>query len=287
MKILITGASGNVGKGMTELLRAKHELVLYDLGPMKTDLPFVQGDIQIGQNLYRAMQGCDLVLHTPAWHGIHSGSRTRLDFWRLNVDGTYHVFDTAVETGVKRVVFLSSTAWYGHYNKYGFTKVIGEEICEYYWRNHQIRYAAMRPAAFVPFRPGVEGARDMVRRFINADPDRRDVLQCILRAIESENYTNDWFHILSQHPFNEEETKAWETDPLAVVDQHVPGSAVLLKKHDISLKYPLKPADIKKTCTVLNWQPQHNLVTYLRELLELDRSTGLNSLTCDYPLPLP
>ena len=71
MKVLITGASGNVGAGMTALLRDRHQIILHELGPMHADLPFFQGDIQVGQNLYAAMSGCDVVVHTPAWHGIH------------------------------------------------------------------------------------------------------------------------------------------------------------------------------------------------------------------------
>ena len=48
MMILVTGASGNVGKGMIERLKAaRHELVLHDLGLLPegepfTGLPFVQ-----------------------------------------------------------------------------------------------------------------------------------------------------------------------------------------------------------------------------------------------------
>lgn len=287
MKILITGASGNVGQGMTHILRGKHEIVLHDLGPMSTDLPFFQGDLQVGQNLYPAMVGCDVVLHTPAWHGIHWRSRTQLDFWRLNVDGTHHVFDTARQCGVKKVVFMSSTAWYGHYDKYGFTKVIGEEICEYFWRSHKIKYAAMRPAAFVPFKTGIEGAQDMIRRFMNNDPDRRDVLECIRLAIESDNYTNDWFHILSQHPFSEAEVARYESSPLDLLDQHAPGAKAMFPKHGLKLEGKLKPADIQKTKDVLGWSPKNDLVTFTKELLAVDTSVGLEKFTCDYPLPLP
>lgn len=286
MKILITGATGNVGRGMTEILRGRHDVVLHDLGPYETDLPYFQGDLQVGQNIFRAMQGCDVVVHTPAWHGIHSRTRTRQDFWRLNVDGTHHVFDAAVECGVKKVVFLSSTAWYGHYDKYGFTKVIGEEICEYFWRNHQIRYAAMRPAAFVPFRDGVVGAQDMIRRFINADPDRRDVLECVRLAVENEGYTNDWFHILSQHPFGAEEVARWEGDAVGVLEGRAAGARKLVEKYKLSLAFKLREADIAKTKSVLGWQPKHDLVSFMKELILLDSGPGLETLKCDYPLPL-
>jgi nucleoside-diphosphate-sugar epimerase len=156
MKILLTGATGNVGRGMTQRLReAGHELVLYDVNRLPDeelfrDLEFIQGDAQQGIGLDRAAQGCDLILHTPAWHGIHWGAKTEVDFWRLNVDGTFWMFQAAQAAGIKRVVFLSSQAWHGHYDKYGFTKVIGEELCEYNRRSHGISYVAIRPADFTP-----------------------------------------------------------------------------------------------------------------------------------------
>jgi nucleoside-diphosphate-sugar epimerase len=85
MKILLTGATGNVGRGMTQRLRdTGHELVLYDMNRLPEEelfrgLEFVQGDAQQGIGLDRAAQGCDLILHTPAWHGIHWQAKTEVD----------------------------------------------------------------------------------------------------------------------------------------------------------------------------------------------------------------
>src|SRR5262245_25143018 len=157
MRILLTGATGNVGRGIIPHLRtARHDLILYDVVTLPdtepfAGLPFIQGDIQAGIGLDRAAQGCDLILHTPAWHGIHWRQKTEADYWRLNVDGTFWIFQAAVAAEIQRVVFLSSMAWQNHYDKYGFTKRIGEELCEYYRLNHQVRYVAVRPADFTPW----------------------------------------------------------------------------------------------------------------------------------------
>src|SRR4051812_10765835 len=118
MKILITGAGGNVGRGMVpRLLSRGHDLVLSDVNPLPPPLeqqPFVQCDVQCGFGLERAAAGCDLVLHLPAWHGIHSKVKTEIDYWRLNVDGTFWMFQAARSAGITRVVFLSSMAWDRH-----------------------------------------------------------------------------------------------------------------------------------------------------------------------------
>ena len=84
MKIFITGATGNVGKGMVARLReAGHDLILHDLEPVPDGEPFaglrfIQGDAQAGIGFDRAVAGCDLVLHTPAWHGIHWRRKTEI-----------------------------------------------------------------------------------------------------------------------------------------------------------------------------------------------------------------
>src|ERR1051326_1041361 len=112
MKILITGASRNVGQGMTARLRAGgHQPGLRYLDPLPdvepfAGLPFVQGDAQQGIGFDRAVAGCDLVLHTPAWHGIHWRRKTEIDYWRLNVDGSFWMFQAATQAGVKRMVFM-------------------------------------------------------------------------------------------------------------------------------------------------------------------------------------
>ncbi|RYG34424.1 NAD(P)-dependent oxidoreductase, partial [bacterium] len=123
MKILVTGAGGNIGRGVVpKLLDRGHEVVLSDLNRLETNLPFFQFDVQQGFGLERAAEGCDLILHTPAWHGIHWNQKTEADFWRLNVDGAFWAFQAARSAGVSRFVFLSSQSWHGHYDKYGFTK---------------------------------------------------------------------------------------------------------------------------------------------------------------------
>src|SRR3954462_4194652 len=103
MRILITGASGNVGQGVTPLLRSRgHDLILHDLNRFKTDLPFVQGDAQIGDGFVEAARGCDVIIHTPAWHGVHWNAKTEVDFWRLNVDGTFWLFQSALRNKVPK-----------------------------------------------------------------------------------------------------------------------------------------------------------------------------------------
>jgi NAD-dependent epimerase/dehydratase family protein len=285
MKILVTGASGNVGKGMTERLKAAgHELVLHDLAPLPegepfTGLPFVQGDAQQGIGFDRAAAGCDLILHTPAWHGIHTRQRTEVDFWRLNVDGTFWIFQAAAHAGVKRLVFMSSLAWYGHYDKYGFTKRLGEELCEYYRRNHGIRYVAVRPSGFVPWRDWVNhyGAELLYGRV-----DREDVLDCVQCAIERlagalpEDAEPEGIAAIAHraNAFTEEQLEGWEADPLAACERIFPGSRRLVEKYQINIARKPHVVNLGDTPETTGYRPKRHFGTFLEELARLDVEGG-------------
>ncbi|MDQ3900742.1 MAG: NAD(P)-dependent oxidoreductase, partial [Actinomycetota bacterium] len=70
MRVLITGAGGNLGAGLTERLADRHDLRLADIVPIETRQPFVQLDVRNGEQYIDAAAGVDLIVHTPAWHGI-------------------------------------------------------------------------------------------------------------------------------------------------------------------------------------------------------------------------
>lgn len=278
MRVLIIGASGNVGTGITEILRDRHQVVLYDLNQTTTDLPFFQGDVQIGWNLLPAAEGCDVIVHTAAWHGIHSRFKTESDYWRLNIDGTFHMFQAAIQQDVQKIIFLSSMSMYNRYSKYGLTKVIGEELCEYYWRNHGLRYIALRPGNFTPWKSFI----DYGARFLYGGVDRRDVLQCVMTAVEDESVTNDWFHVQSESGLTEQDIEDWDKNPLGVLERRFPGSVALISKYEIGLERKPVITDIRKTEEILGWKPRHDFATFLEELEELDRKDAVHQQACDY-----
>ncbi len=252
------------------MLRDRHELVLYDLHPIESEFCTIQGDIQTGDRLELAAEGCDLIVHTPAWHGIHMKDRTDAEFWRLNVDGTFWMFQAAVQQRVQKVIYLSSIAWNNTYEKYGFTKIVGEQLCEYYWRNHQIRYIALRPGGFTPWTRFVQYGE----RFFTIGVDRRDVLDGIVLAIGDQTLTNDHFILMQDLPLTDSELGEWAADPGKVLGRHVPGAAELAGKYRIDLSKAPRRHDIERTKRVLKWKPKYNLITFFRELKEWDARGG-------------
>lgn len=297
MRILITGASSNVGWGMIPRLRELgHDLVLSDIiklpdaEPFK-GLPFVQCDVQAGFGLERAAQGCDLILHLPAWHGIHWGQKTEADFWRLNVDGTFWMFQAAQGAGIKRVVFLSSQAWHGHYDKYGFTKRVGEELCEYNRRNHKIRYVAVRPADFTPW--GNDFVNHYGARLLYGGVDREDVLDCVTLSVQklAEEQTQQAepegiiVNAVRSNAFRSAQIENWEANPLDTCEQIFPGARALIEKYNIRIQRKPELSDGGDAATAIGYTPQRHFGTFLEQLRKIDAEGGedaVRAIECPY-----
>ena len=168
---------------------------------MDTKHEFYQADIQTGWRITEAARGCDVLVDLAAWHGIHSYAKTEADFWRLNIDGTFHALQAAVHAGIPRVVYASSAAIYDPYGKYGFTKKIGEELLQYVNRRHQINCVSLRPWDFTPWRSFIAYGARMLRGGV----DRRDVIECFRLAIEAETTGVAALNVGRGQPFTPEE----------------------------------------------------------------------------------
>ncbi len=163
--VLMTGASGDVARGVLPFLEKDFSLRLLSLDGPAHDARFVQADILDWSALGRAMEGCDAVLHLAVASG-HSGTFEDDAFndqrFQVNVQGTYHVFECARRAGVKRVVQVSSlmAVWgYGRdsliagdapprpVGTYGLTKALGEKIAEHYARTMSLEVIVLRIAA--------------------------------------------------------------------------------------------------------------------------------------------
>lgn len=289
MRILLTGAGGNLGRGLGPRLRAAgHSLVLSDLdrpADLAADAEFVQCDVQAGFGLERAAAGCDLLLHTPAWHGIHSRAKTEVDFWRLNVDGLFWALQAARSAGVSRLVFLSSMSWHGHYEKYGFTKRVGEELCEYHRRNHGLRTVIVRPHDFTPW--GSDWLNRYGARLLYGGVDREDVLDCVEAAVTrlagepAADAEGIVVNAVRPNVFTDADLDGWEQDPVAACERIFPGSRGLVDKYDIdirrrpSLVDPLGAAEI-------GYAPTRHFGTFLQKLRELDGAGSVGEQHCPY-----
>ncbi|HSB91985.1 MAG TPA: NAD-dependent epimerase/dehydratase family protein [Flavitalea sp.] len=118
MKTLITGASGYLGNQLAHALADSGSevvaLVRSDAAKALLQHPNITifpGDVVDRGSLTRAMKGCSQVYHMAAKVG--AWGKDVSSFYRVNVEGTGNVLESALETGIEKVVFTSTSGVIG------------------------------------------------------------------------------------------------------------------------------------------------------------------------------
>ena len=152
MQILVTGASGRIGRYVVkELVSAGHSVTGVDILTSDGSSPrFLRVDLTDTGEVYQALAGAKIeaVVHLGAWAnaGIVPDTRTYGD----NVQGTFNLFQACADLGIQRVVSASSAQVYGFAkappvyvpvdeahplrpaNCYALSKVVGEQAADYF-----------------------------------------------------------------------------------------------------------------------------------------------------------
>jgi nucleoside-diphosphate-sugar epimerase len=203
-RILIIGAAGQVGTDLTAALRARHGLdrvvatyhrtfpVLHGHAPAEfldvTDREALRSIIEqynIGTifHLAAVLSGTGEIDPNHAWH--------------INVVGLKNVLDLAVEFTMNQVFWPSSIAVFGPLSPrvstpqhtilepntmYGITKVVGEQLCHYYYQKYQLDVRSIRYPGLVTYKTFSGGGTSdySVEMFIEAK--KRGRYTCFVRA---------------------------------------------------------------------------------------------------------
>jgi nucleoside-diphosphate-sugar epimerase len=166
----ISGGAGFLGLHLARKLIADgNEVRSLDLVPLQEpdlDVHELRGDIRDDAACRELVDGARILVHAAAALPIR-GSRHEIR--SVNVEGTLTLLAAAAEAGVRRVVFVSSTAVYGVPEKhpieeddplegvghYGESKIEAEEICRAFMRRG-LDCVIVRPKTFIgPERLGV------------------------------------------------------------------------------------------------------------------------------------
>ena len=176
--ILVTGAAGFLGSAVCQtFLHAGFPVVGVDnfdafynpgikraraarlaaLGPFRLHDVDVRDEHAILQLLQNA--GINAVVHLAALAGVRPSLERPQDYMAVNVQGTANVLDAAIQTGVERVVFGSSSSVYGERDRvpfhendaadqpvspYAASKRAGELLAATHWNLYQLPVACLR-----------------------------------------------------------------------------------------------------------------------------------------------
>lgn len=165
MKILLTGASGVLGQNMAAYLARKgyHDLVFWDIVKAESfdarPQPFVVGDIlddTIGDHHF---EGVETIIHCASAAPSYKADRIQ----SIVVEGTRKLLARARRLGVRRFIYISSTAVYGipdhapvretdelqdFHDPYNRAKIAAEALCQTY-RDAGMCIPILRPRTFL------------------------------------------------------------------------------------------------------------------------------------------
>ncbi|MCH7407974.1 NAD-dependent epimerase/dehydratase family protein [Belliella sp. DSM 111904] len=117
MKILITGATGLVGRYLIEKFKDQGEIFATKRpesiisGLDKYPITWLEADIRDYQAIEAALEGIDLVIHAAALVSYESKDADLLV--KTNVEGTSNLVNAMLEKGIKKLIQISSVAALG------------------------------------------------------------------------------------------------------------------------------------------------------------------------------
>src|SRR5689334_14621180 len=112
-RILVTGASGLLGRFVVdEMLAHGYEVRGFDRRAGTAAIDWHVADITDTAAVTHAVRDMDAVLHIAAVPNIWSGDGQAI--MRVNVLGSYTIFEAAEAAGISRVIFCSSDSVVGY-----------------------------------------------------------------------------------------------------------------------------------------------------------------------------
>lgn len=305
--ILVTGGAGFIGSNIAEALLAQGHrvIVLDDLSSGRTDnidhllhnerFTFIRGsvlDSGLLRSIMKTYQICG-ISHQAAIPSVMKSILEPVKTIEANIAGTANLFDIAVESGCKRVVFASSCAVYGDgpeltkredmplkpLSPYAVSKAAKEMLAQNFCSLHNMKivglryfnvygrrqdptsgYAAVMPTFITKAIKNepipIEGDGAQTRDFVYVD----DVVKANLLALKAENGAGRCFNIASGFSISIRE--------LATIITEVAGSQSTI------IHKPERPGDIKESRADigyarrdLGYAPEYDIVRGLEQTI--------------------
>ena len=140
--VLITGGTGSFGNTFVPMTLEKFnpkKIIIYSRDEMKQwnmakkfqgdkRVRFFIGDVRDKDRLYRALDGVDYVIHAAATKIVPTAEYNPFECIKTNVNGAMNLIDACIDSGIKKLVALSTDKASSPINLYGATKLCSDKI---------------------------------------------------------------------------------------------------------------------------------------------------------------
>ena len=141
--ILITGGTGSFGNHFTDYVLQHYKpkkIIIYSRDEYKQFvmsnqykehrdiLRYFIGDVRDEARLKMAMKGADYVIHAAALKQVPACEYNPNEAIKTNINGAMNVINAALETGVEKVIALSTDKAVNPINLYGGTKLVSDKL---------------------------------------------------------------------------------------------------------------------------------------------------------------
>lgn len=142
--ILVTGGTGSFGNAFTHYVLENYnpkKIIIYSRDEYKqfvmrnkfkehdTKLRFFIGDVRDEARFRRALAGgVDYIIHAAALKQVPACEYNPMEAVKTNIDGAMNIINAALDSGVQKVVALSTDKAVNPVNLYGGTKLVSDKL---------------------------------------------------------------------------------------------------------------------------------------------------------------
>ena len=287
MKILVTGSSGHLGEAICRVLK-KRAIDYIGIDIKEGAFTNKIGSITDNQIVLEIMDGIDFVIHSATLHKPHIVTHSKQDFIDVNISGTLSLLEAARVNEVKGFIYTSTTSTFGDAlkpkqngpaiwvteqttaipkNIYGVTKTAAENLCQLYYRNHQLPCIVLKTSRFFLEEDDNKETREMyhdlnikANEFLYRRVDIEDVVDAHLLAIEKVKEISFQKYIISATtPFAKEQLRNLQQDANKLVAELYPEMQEIYARQNWKMFSQIGRVYVnEKARTELAWNPKYD-----------------------------
>jgi nucleoside-diphosphate-sugar epimerase len=279
MIIAVTGSSGFIGnKLVNSLLSAGHEIIRLDI---------INGIDILDWDTLKEVSQFDVFVHLAALSFVPLSYEKPRDFYNLNINGVINglelcrihkakfIFASSYVYGKPKYLPIDENHPLEGFNPYAETKIIGEQICENYFKYFNVPSIVLRPFNIygqsqndnflIPLI--LKQAKTGKIKLLDSRPKRDfvfvdDVVEAFRLSVEDVNLVFEKFNIGNGKSYSVNEV-------VEIVNQLYGGTLHIEYDNEKRKNEVLDTvADISKTKTLLHWSPKISLEVGLSRLIK-------------------